>query len=107
MCLDRNATGIDPAKDIYDLEFVVDCFRHQAIPFELRSNFAKLLISLHINVNPQEELNLPDLTRIWDEVILPSKLVYHKFPIAPSLLALKGFVLNFFTDLKGTTKIWD
>lgn len=69
MCLSRNMSGISLLQDKYKMDFVVDCFLNDHIGCELRSNFAKLLISLHIDKDPLEQINVPILTRVWGEVI--------------------------------------
>jgi hypothetical protein len=54
MCLSRNYAGIDELTDMYTIDFVIDCFLNPSISDKLRTNLAKLLISLHIDKDPLE-----------------------------------------------------
>jgi hypothetical protein len=65
MCLSRNMAGIIILQDKYPIDFVLDCFLNEQIGATLRSNFAKLLNTLHIDKDPLEQINVPILTRVW------------------------------------------
>ena len=54
MCLNRNYAGITILTDIYSPDFVIDCFLNENLPLMLRSNMAKILITLHIDKEPLE-----------------------------------------------------
>ena len=69
MCLSRNYAGINILVHLYPEEFVVDCFLNPKISYRLRSNLAKLLIALHIDKDPLEHINVPVLTRVWQEIV--------------------------------------
>ena len=34
----------------------------------MRARFARLLITLHMDKDPLEKLNIPVMTRVWDEI---------------------------------------
>ena len=68
MCLSRNYAGILKLKDIYQLDFVMHTFLNNKVTEKLRSYFGKLLLSLHIDKDPMEPVNVPNLTRVWQEV---------------------------------------
>jgi hypothetical protein len=68
MCIDRNNKGILLLENQYNIDFTLDCFFNQNIPYILRSNFARLLIALHLDKEPMEQLVLPNLTRVWHEI---------------------------------------
>lgn len=65
MCLNRNYAGINPLEVIYPIDFCIDSFLNEKCPNTLRANMAKICISLHIDKDPLEEINLPILTRVW------------------------------------------
>jgi hypothetical protein len=69
MCLSRNYAGINELTNMYPIDFVIDCFLNENIAFPLRSNLAKLLIALHIDKDPLEQINVPVLTRVWQEIV--------------------------------------
>ena len=47
---------------------VIDCTLSEKIEYSLRARFAKLLITLHMDKDPLEKLNIPIMTRVWDEI---------------------------------------
>jgi len=68
MCQQRNYRGIEVCVDMYKLEFVIECFLNEKIEFPLRSNFAKTLVAVHIDKDPLKVVNLPNFTRVWDDI---------------------------------------
>lgn len=108
MCLARNNTGIKEVTKLYDINFSVDCFQNKNIPYLLRANFAKLIISVHIDINPFEQITLPNLTRVWDDIGSgESKMPQTKTAIPPILLGLKIFIRDFFIELKGVQRQYE
>ena len=102
MCMSRNYKGINELVHMYSLDFTLDCFLNTNIPSQLRSYLAKVLIYLHIDKDPLEEINLPNLTRVWQEIAsakttIPSSLA----PIEKSLLTMKEFCIEFFVGMNG------
>jgi len=69
MCLQRNYKGINYLFEMYPIDFAIDCFLNMKISYKMRSNFAKMLISVHIDKDPLEKINVPILTRVWQEII--------------------------------------
>lgn len=105
MCDDRNYKGIQPLANIYELEFSIDCFLNENIPHILRSYLARILISVHIDKDPLEVINLPILTRIWQDVALAkTSLQQSKAPIPIQLLKLQDFAISYFTSLNGNQR---
>lgn len=102
MCLNRNYAGINKLQELYPLDFAVECFLNPKISYKLRSNFAKLLISLHIDKDPLEYVVIPVLTRVWQE-IAQAKMSIPQSPvkIEPKLLKLKEFVIRYYEDMNG------
>ena len=47
---------------------VIDLAISEKIPLDLRTNFAKLLLHLHVDKDPLEELTVPVLSRVWNEI---------------------------------------
>ena len=68
MCLDRNYLGIRCLETTYPIDFVLDSFLNEKIPYKLRGYLGKTLLSLHIDKDPLEEINLPTLTRVWQDI---------------------------------------
>lgn len=68
MCIQRNYKGIFALETMYTIDFALDCFMNPSIPCKLRSNMGKILVSLHIDKEPYEPINVPVLTRVWQEI---------------------------------------
>lgn len=68
MCQERNYPGIDNCVDRYQIDFLLDSFLNEEISYPLRSNLAKALDAVHIDKKPLEMINLPILTRVWDDI---------------------------------------
>ena len=47
---------------------MIDCTLNPKLQDSLRSKFAKLLVALHMDKDPLEQLNVPVMTRVWDEI---------------------------------------
>ena len=84
MSLGRNYRGINELVHIYSLSFTIDCFLNPNISYKMRSNFARLLITVHIDKDPLEKLVVPVLTRTWGEILLEkTDMPRSKVPIEP------------------------
>ena len=68
ICLQRNYKGIILLEKMYNIKQVIHCALSGSIPFKLRSKFAKLLLHLHIDKDPLENITIPVLTRVWQEI---------------------------------------
>jgi hypothetical protein len=92
MCLQRNYAGINPLQDLYPLDFTIDCFLNPKICYKMRSNFAKMLITLHIDKDPLENVNVPILTRVWQEIASKNILIpKSRVKIKPKIMQIKEF----------------
>lgn len=67
--MDRNYKCINALVNIYTLPMVIDCTLNEKIPKALRAKFARLLITLHMDKEPLEKLNIPTMTRVWDDIV--------------------------------------
>lgn len=68
MCQERNYPGIDNCVDRYPIDFLLDSFLNSSISYPMRSNLARALDAVHIDKKPLEMINLPILTRVWDDI---------------------------------------
>lgn len=69
MCLNKNYKGIIPLSEQYPLDFTIDCFLNEKISYKMRANFAKLLMTLHIEKDPLETITVPTLARVWSDIV--------------------------------------
>lgn len=103
MCLSRNYAGILKMKDIYQQDFVMHTFLDNSVTDKLRSYFGKLLLSLHIDKDPMEPVNVPNLTRVWHDVKNAKiEIQASIIKIDKTLQSLKGFCIKYFQELHGT-----
>ena len=68
MCQERNYPGIAECERLYSLDFLLDTFLVSEIKYPLRSNIARALNAIHIDQKPLEQIKLPGLTRVWDDI---------------------------------------
>jgi len=104
ICMDRNYKGINALTTIYSVDMVIDCTLSEKLPYAMRARFARLLISLHMDKDPLEALNVPIMTRVWDEVenvYLPKNTNVPK-----KLLQLKPALESFVRQSKGVCRVW-
>lgn len=108
MCMDRNYKGINILCDNLNIDFVLDSFLNSKIPKILRSNIAKCLLFMHIDKDPLEPINLPILTRVWQE-ISSAKITLPKAKgvINPKLFQLKDFLIEYFAQMGGIQRSFD
>mmetsp|Transcript_11849 Transcript_11849/g.18262 ORF Transcript_11849/g.18262 Transcript_11849/m.18262 type:complete len:185 (+) Transcript_11849:100-654(+) len=107
MCLQRNYKGINELEISYSIDFSIDCFLNTKISYKMRSNFAKMLISLHIDKDPLEKINVPILTRVWQEIVQAkdqASIPSSREKIHPKLVKLKDFSINYFTEMNGVQR---
>lgn len=68
MCMTRNYPGINALTPLYPLDFCIECLFNENVPELLRANFAKLILHCHINKDPFEMLNVPNMARLWSDI---------------------------------------
>lgn len=108
MGLGRNYRGINQIMQIYPLDFTIDCFLNPNISYLLRANFAKLLLTIHIDKDPLEKLVVPVLTRTWGEITQEkSDMPKSRVQINPKLLKLKEFARTYFEGMHGIQRSYD
>ena len=69
MCLQRNYRGINPLREAYPLDQILACTINEKIDILLRASFAKFLLHLHIDKDPLENITVPNLARIWPDIV--------------------------------------
>lgn len=81
---------------------------NKAIPAEMRANFAKLLIHLHLDKDPLEKLVVPVMTRVWDDIIEENiNIPKSSAEIIPKLIELKPALNRYIADYGGVLRSWD
>jgi hypothetical protein len=73
LCLDRNHRASLALSDLYSYELIYNIITNDRVEFGLKAKFVKLLLNLHIDKDPFEKLNVPNMTRIWNEIGQPDE----------------------------------
>jgi hypothetical protein len=93
---------------MYTIDFAINCFLNENIPYKMRANFAKIIISLHLDKDPLEQINVPVLTRVWQEIIqAKTSIPQNKAKVNPKLLKLKDFAVSYFEEKQGITRTYE
>jgi len=79
----------------------------EELPFEMRSRFTDLLLTLHVDKQPLEPLRVPALTRLWDVFEDGDDDMPVKEKVPESLNVLKDFVKDYLTDSKGEQRSYE
>jgi len=108
MCLQRNYRGINPLEQLYPVDQVFGCAVNENIHLLLRASFTKLLLHLHIDKDPLENITVPNLARVWPDIVNgQTTLPRSKVPVPVRLMQLKPFVAKFFSKLGGIQKAFE
>ena len=82
MCLQRNYRGINPLVSVYTIDQVYHCTVNENVHLLLRASFGKLLLHLHIDKDPLEKIVIPNLARMWPDIVFSrTKLPKSRVPI--------------------------
>ena len=111
-CYERNYVAIDLAKAMFPMD-VVECgAMSSSISPKLRAAFCRLMLTLHLDVDPQEEVIVPEYTRLFSEasatIALPGSA-----DASLRFRELKLFIVGYLREAggedsaKGVMKAWE
>lgn len=84
------------------------CTVNENVHLLLRASFAKFLLHLHIDKDPLENITVPNLARMWPDIVNSrTVLPRSRVAIGQKLMALKPFSARFFGDLGGVQKAFE
>ncbi|KAF3855829.1 hypothetical protein F7725_016552 [Dissostichus mawsoni] len=83
MCLDRQYLAINKISGQLDVDLILRCMSDEDLPFDLRASFCRLMLHMHVDRDPQEQV-----------VNLARNLIYFGFYNFSDLLRLTKILLN-------------